>query len=401
MSSPIRTWLVGSSLLLAAGVAANACSANGDPAATSGSGASGATATGAGGMSSSSGDGGDLDLDGGTTGTGGSGQGGSCASISAEAELGLSPADIIIAVDTSGSMSEESSEVQANLNNFATIITQSGVDVHVVLIADEGVCIPSPLGTGQCGSGCADENLPSYQHVCQGVSSTDALQKILDTYPLWKSSLRPDATKTFLVVSDDESDLSASDFTNALLALDPPTFQGFKFDAIVSDEGPGVCTACFFACATCQSACCDKSALCIPLSAAEGKIYKELVNQTGGVFGDLCAQDFGPTFQDMATGVVQSTTLACSFDIPMNGGTIDPTKVNVNYTASGSNMPQAIGYVAGGLAACGPSGGFYYDDPNNPTKILLCPATCTAVQSDTGGKIDVLFGCDTILQPPE
>src|SRR5262245_15744943 len=156
----------------------------------------------------------------------------SCAALSSSAQAKLQPADIIIAVDTSGSMDEESAQVQANLNAFATIITNSGIDVHVILIADSGVCIPAPLGSGACGGG--GEKLPNYRHVVQGVASTDAFEVILATYPQWKSSLRPNATKTLAVVSDDNSDMSAAQFTASLLALDPPTFQGFKFDAIVS-----------------------------------------------------------------------------------------------------------------------------------------------------------------------
>jgi hypothetical protein len=401
MATRARSLLLGSTLTLLAAIVANACSAGSDANPSGSSSGSGGNSSASGTSSSSAtGAGGDIDLDGGATGSGGLTPDGACASLSSEAELGLAPADIIIAVDTSGSMSEESNEVQQNLNTFAALITASGIDVHVILVADGSVCIPAPLGSGQCGG--ADELLPGYQHVVQTVNSTDGLSVLLSTYPQWKSSLRAGATKTFLMVSDDDSDLDAASFTQQLLALDPPTFQGFKFDAIVSSEGPGVCTACFFACASCQSACCDKTQLCVPLSAAEGKVYKTLVSQTGGILGDLCTQDFAPTFQDMATGVVLSTTVSCVFDIPAapDGGVFDPQKVNVNYTPGGG-MAQPVGYVPGGAAACGPSGGWYYDSVAAPTQILLCPSTCTAVQGDPNGKIEVLFGCDTIEQPPE
>jgi hypothetical protein len=394
-------------LTLAAMVAANACNASGDAAPggsggagstgaqTSGTAASGASSTGA--LSG----GGSEDFDGGNaaaTGTGGLDPDAACASASSEAESGLTPADIIIAVDTSGSMDEESAQVQANLNNFAQIIAASGIDVHVILIADASVCIPAPLGTGSCPG---DESLPGYQHVPQGVSSNDALSLILSTYPQWKGSLRAGATKTLAVVSDDDSDLDAASFTAQLLALDPPTFEGFQFDAIVAFDDPAVCSACFFNCAACQSKCCNTNLFCTPISAAEGTVYKQLVDQTGGVIGDLCAQDFDPVFQDMATAVVQGSTVACVYDIPPipDGGMIDPTKVNVSYTGS-SGMPQTIGYVPGGAADCGAAGGWYYDDPASPTQIFLCDLTCTAVQGDPNGKIEVLFGCDTVIADP-
>lgn len=380
-----------------------ACSASGSsPAGSGGPGADG----GASGTTTGAGAGTTTGLGGGfvTTGTGtNTGTGGveSCAAISASAEAKLQPADIIIAVDTSGSMSEESDEVQANLNNFATIITQSGIDVHVVLIADASVCIPSPLGSGQCNG--ADEKLPSYRHVVQGVASTDALEKVISTYPLWKSVLRPEATKTIAVVSDDESNLGAAAFTSQLLALDPPTFQGFKFDGIVSSTSPDACIfgGCFFNCLACTNPCCNKAQFCTPLSAEEGKIYKELIAQTGGVYGDLCLQDFAPVFADMATSVVKGSQLSCVYDIPPppDMATFDPTKVNVNYTPGGGTSTPILNVPDSG--ACGTTGGWYYDNAAAPTKIIVCPTTCGTLKADANGKVDVLFGCQTEIKPPD
>ncbi|AKT40536.1 vWA domain-containing protein [Chondromyces crocatus] len=331
-----------------------------------------------------------------TGGTGGAGVGGSCAGVSSQAQTLVQPADIIIAVDTSGSMDEEAAEVQANLNNFAALITAANIDVHVVLIADASVCIPAPLGAGACPGG-PDENLPSYRHVTQAVGSSNALQLILNTYPQWKDSLRPDATKTLAVVSDDNSNLSAANFTNQLLALDPPTFQGFKFDAIVSSQNPQTCVFNCFGGGS-PGVCCPS---CIPLSAAEGTVYKQLVQQTGGVLGDLCQQDFDPVFMNMATAVVTSSGISCDFVIPENpDGAFDPTKVNVEYTSSNGNT-QVIGSVPGASSCSSQSGGWYYDDPQNPSRVTLCPSTCGAVQGDPNGRVDVLFGCDTIQVVPQ
>lgn len=361
----------------------------GDGSVGSGSVSSGFTGGSGGNISVGSGSGGGLDED------------AACQTVSSEAQSKLQPADIIIAVDTSGSMDEESAEVQNNLNNFATIIANSGVDAHVILIADSSVCIPMPLGSGNCSG--ADEKLPGYQHVDQVVASNNALQLIIQTYPAWKSSLRPGATKTIAVVSDDDSDMNAGAFTNALLALDPPTFQGFKFDAIVSSSTPDSCFfgGCVLNCASCANPCCDKATFCSPLSAAEGTVYKSLVQQTSGVLGDLCAQDFDPMFQSMATSVVQGAELSCDYDIPPPplGEVLDPTKVNVNYTPGGG-MPTPILNVSD-PGACGVKGGWYYDNPAAPKKIIMCPTTCDTLKKDSSGKVDVLFGCATQVKPPE
>ncbi len=384
--------------LIATGVAAS-CSASGEKAQGGTSGQGGNTSS-----SGTNGAGAGIDFDAGNpTSSGTLDPDASCASVSATAEAQLQPADIIIAVDTSGSMDEEATEVQKNLNNFASIITASGVDAHVILIADTSVCIPAPLGSGACNG--ADEKLPNYQHLLQGVASTDALQIIVSAYPNYKNSLRPNASKTIAVVSDDNSSISAAEFTNQLLALDPPTFQNFKFDAIVAFEMPGPleCVG-FGSCPQGVSQCCGllDGIACGPYTAEEGTIYKQLVQQTNGVLGDLCIQNFGPVFQDMATGVIKDSKLGCDYLIPPvpNGQTFEPGKVNVVYTPGNGGMPESILNVPGGSKDCTDKGGWYYDDPANPKHVLMCPSTCTVLQSDTMGKVDLQFGCATQTVPP-
>jgi hypothetical protein len=390
MKSSWRAWLKYAALITAAGAMANACSAAGQGSEFSSGGDGGSKNTGGAGSTQSGGlGGGDIGFDGGSpTGAGGLDKDAACGAVSSEAQAQLQPADIIIAVDTSGSMDEEIAQVQANLNNFATLITSSGIDVHVIMIADSTMCIPEPLGNGlpnNC-NGAADEKLPNYRHVQQTVASTDALQLMISTYPQWKDSLRPGATKTLAVVSDDESDMSAADFTSQLLALDPPTFQGFKFDAIVvlNDPGPLAC----FGFGSCPNiVCCAMDGpACMSLAAAQGDVYKALVAQTGGVQGDLCVQDFNPVFQDMAQSVIQDAKLACDYTIPPppNGQSFDSNKVNVAYTPGGQGMPQQILNVPGGVNDCGPNGGWYYDDPAAPKKVIMCPSTCSVLQERQG-----------------
>ena len=362
---------------------AAACSADGGQSeGESGSGTSSA-AQGTGGATAAttgSATGGDITLGNGGGG-GDDGGGGDCAAVSSEAELEIAPADIIIAVDTSGSMDAEAGWTQNNLPSFVSAITASGIDAHVVLIADSDMCVPQPLGSGSCG--CADEQLPAYRHVCDGVGSENAFDKILATYPQWSPSLRPGATKTIAVVSDDDANMNWGTFQSQMIALDA-SFNGFKFDAIVSSADPFVPGPCFL------------------LSAAAGTEYINLVNATAGVYGDLCGQNFGPVFQDMATAVINNAAIACEIDIPEPpvGEMLDPNKVNVEYTPAGGTA-QPLYNVPGGEAACDNNGGWYYDDPQNPTQIILCPASCTVVQSGAAGaKIDVLFGCGTEVGPP-
>ena len=43
------------------------------------------------------------------------------------------------------------------------------------------------------------------------------------------------------------------------------------------------------------------------------------------------------------------------------------------------------------------TGGWYYDDFANPTRIILCPSSCSAISGDSGGRVDVELGCTTFL----
>jgi hypothetical protein len=180
-------------------------------------------------------------------------------------------------------------------------------------------------------------------------------------------------------------------FFEQLQALDP-AFSELKFDSIVAFEGPEICLNG-----------CDNDPCCPcwpmdpvpwPLSAADGEAYRQLSAHTGGVEGNLCLQQFNPFFVEIGNAVVQETPIACEFDIPEppQGETLDPNRVNVVWVP-GSGTPEDILNV-GDEAGCGISG-WYYDDPQNPTRIILCPGTCAAVRADPDGEINIEFGCET------
>jgi len=313
------------------------------------------------------------------------------------------PADIIVIVDNSGSMTEEAEFVQNSMNSFASVIAGSGIDYHVILISadsnsDEGICVPSPLGNGSCPG---DENLPTYRHVNQSVASTNAFELILSTYPQWSSSLRPNASRTITVITDDNSSMSAADFQSQLIALDP-SFAGFVFHSIFApyDVNPLVCLACGGGCTGCDPCCGLNSGIfCTPLPAEEGTVYRTLVQSTGGVEGDLCTQDFLPAFQAMATAVVAASQVSCVYNIPdpPGGEAIDFNRVNVEYTPAPGATPEIIYFVPGGEANCGGGSGWYYDNETAPTQILFCDATCSYVQQSTDGAVAVKFGCATVV----
>lgn len=331
-----------------------------------------------------------------------------CGETMSSASLEKLPADLIVVVDNSQSMALEAFQVKAQMNTMVGAIAATGIDAHLILISKEsnntifdlletGVCIPAPLGSGSCP---ADEKLPGFRHVVQEVASHDALSQIIDTYDQWKGSLRANASRTFLVVSDDESAMSAAAFTTALGQLNPP-ITNFKFNAIVaSQDGALNCGLCLITgCAQCTNPCCDKTLMCAPISETKGQQYIDLQTQTMGVYGDLCTQSFAPVFTDMATAVIQHTQISCSVDIPAPpNGTIVPTETNVDFIPTQLATAQPI-YNVANSGSCTINGGWYFDNASNPTKIHLCPATCTLVKQSTEGQLRVKFGCKTQTTP--
>jgi von Willebrand factor type A domain len=103
-----------------------------------------------------------------------------------------------------------------------------------------------------------------------------------------------------------------------------------------------------------------------------------------------------------------TTPLDCEFKIspPPEGQVFNRDEVNVRFTHDGTvdKILQVPSEVDCGISS---AGGWYYDDPNMPTKIKVCSATCAAIKASTGDggtggpssagapRVDILLGCQT------
>jgi hypothetical protein len=299
------------------------------------------------------------------------------------------PVDLIVALDSSGSMDAEVAEVQANLPGVVTAAAAQGVDVRVVLVADASVCVPAPLGSGNCGG--ADEKLPGYRHVLHGVGSNNALARLVETYEQWAPSLRSGSTRSFLVVSDDESDMSASQFSTELLAKDA-TLSGSYFDNISASQDSDDCVFCMInGCQTCANPCCDKAQSCLPLSAEQGAVYATLALESGGATYDLCAQNFVPFFADLAADLVaRAPCPSYAAPAPPLGHELSGDQVSLSLRVTSSGPLLSVPYVSGGAPAC-QADGWYFDDAQAPAAVSLCPSSCPA--GDPPNLVQLSFEC--------
>lgn len=351
-----------------------------------------------------------------------------CAAVASEATVEKLPVDIIWMVDNSSSMEPAVTAVRSGLNAFAALIASKNLDYKVIMLSlrDKAtkitfnggtrypVCIPEPLaGDANCGNGAR------FFQSSLDIYSTQPLEQFLGTLgqtagyqpgdskgsEAWKQELRPNATKTIVVVTDDNARLSATQFEtfaggkNPFNSLTLPPgildaswgglFDGYIFSAIYgwgSDVDPSV--RCTYSDGT--------------MSASAGLTYTTLVQKTKGVRAKICdgSAVWAPFFDSVAQAVYAGAKLNCELAMPTPPeGTIDPTLVNVALVSGGMST-----YVPGvaNAAACGVDGGWYYDDPVMPQKVILCKASCDEAQAMVGpdkpGKIDVLFGCETIIK---
>lgn len=308
-----------------------------------------------------------------------------CATSSREASESLAPVDIIWVVDSSGSMNDEEAAVQNALNDFSGFIDASGIDYRVILIGDAGsMSVPPPLG----GS-------PEFLHVNVSVGSNDALEKLHANYASYQSFLRDNALLHIVIVTDDESDWSAAHFNSQIAGLSNPGLRAdYTLHSVCSESTvvftpppplPPIMGPC-------------SGGLGAGGAADVGDVYMDMTAATGGVWRSICTTNWDPVFMAVAQAVSVGIALPCTFDIPdpPDGESLDPDRVNFVFQPSGGGAAVTVPRVSG-AGACGPSGGWYYDDPVAPTTIEVCPATCTVLEGDQDGSVDIEFGCASIV----
>jgi hypothetical protein len=376
------------------------------------------------------------------------GGGDGCAYTEQAAVSTYRPIDVVFAIDNSPSMDDEISQVQARLNqDFAQIMTDSGLDYRVILISRYGqvgvpvgvsknpICIGAPLGGTDCTDPMATqlENGERFFQFSAAVGSHDAWCVLLGGFsqpdefgdvarPGWtplaahgyEQYLRKGAFKVFVVVTDDDvscefrgstfsdgitvsgGEKAAVDFDAALLGLSPEQFgtaskRNYVFHSIVglAENAPG--RGAWTADSPMQMGRCEVG------SEGPGTGYQALSRLTGGLRYPSCdSQDFDAIFNTIADGIIAGAELDCTWAIPEApaGQRLDPQRVNVRYTP-GQGKSEDIFNVPD-ARRCGDSGGWYYDDPGQPTQVRACPSTCDHIKPDSRGRIDVLFGCETL-----
>jgi hypothetical protein len=137
-----------------------------------------------------------------------------------------------------------------------------------------------------------------------------------------------------------------------------------------------------------------------------GDLLDTTLSDWGGATGNPAVDLRGMTGADAANSLktaldnIRTTSISCNFTIPPPSGNapIDPTKVSFKYIG-GNGTIQTVGRTHDGTAAtCNSSQlGWYFDNPGAPKEMNLCASTCTALQNDPNGQIQIVYGCTPMI----
>jgi hypothetical protein len=279
-----------------------------------------------------------------------------CGSVKQASEARKPAVDVVWILDGSGSMAPHALAVGDNMLRFMDGVRMSGADINVVMLT--GVAFGLILQTA-----ITDTN---YHWVYAEVQSHDAFAWTVNSYDSYKQFLRPGAPTHFIVVTDDSSDMPATQFVPMMTAKHG---RPFYFHAVAADGllSGGACAG-----------------------SGPGTEYFNAAMTTKGDQISLCA-DWAANFKKLQGSVIASAPLPCEYPIPPapNGQALDPKAVQVLFTPSGGAQQELA--KATTSAQCGDNLGWYYDDNLAPKHVLMCPRACELAKA--GGGIEIGFGC--------
>jgi hypothetical protein len=335
-----------------------------------------------------------------------------CGTVKAQATLTKAPVDVIFVIDNSGSMQSEIIAVQNNINqNFAQIIQNSGIDYRIIMISrhgradpDESICINAPLaGNTSCNPVPArPTNTSRFFHYSTEVASQDSYTVIRTTYNApdefnlapqgWSQWLRPNAMKTFIEITDDNSSVNEVTFENQLFALTPKMFgdatkRNYIFHAICGVVENNPVNAAWPPTAAVQTNKCTTNG---GDSVNSSQVHQRLAIRTGGLRFPICQYtSFDSVFQEVARGVVTGAQVSCNFPVPTApmGKKYVLETAQLEYTPGNGGATKILNQVPN-ANACAPNS-FYIE--NN--QVNLCGASCDEVTADSGAKIEFLLEC--------
>ena len=290
------------------------------------------------------------------------------------------PLSMIILLDRSGSMTSE-------MWTSATNAIRAFVDRAEVVGMKVGLQFFPPIAGNQCDEASyanlsvpiaplPDNVLPIQQRLAGtspngGTPMSAALAGSISAMRTWQAANDPHAGAVILVTDGDPSGCGGIDAVTSAAASAAKPQDG---SSPIRTFAVGMKGATFSNL--------DKVAL-----AGEGA--PKAFNVGSGVAAQQALLD--------ALETIRTGAIGCEYVLPVpppSEGVLDFNSVEMNFTPGENDPTVTIRRVADKDACGATTGGFYYDDPDQPQRIVLCPATCKAVREGTSAaKVDVVLGC--------
>ncbi len=96
---------------------------------------------------------------------------------------------------------------------------------------------------------------------------------------------------------------------------------------------------------------------------------------------------------------IEIQKLECEWEIPEPPAdeAFNRDKVNVEFSPTGQDADKQIFGRVDSADQCGSNLGWYYDDPDDPTRIIACEQACSLIEASETGKLNILLGCGTVV----
>jgi hypothetical protein len=281
-----------------------------------------------------------------------------------------SPVDMVWVVDSSRSMADERARIEAVMNQFVNDAEARHFDVRLTMVTSTNI-VPPPLGNDAL----------RYRYVQRQVGSREPLQALLDEFRLYRDFLRPEAALHFVIVTDDDSAITAAEFRRQ---MDRLVRRPYVVHAVASPDVDGQPCRTENAGDGCANAGRRFGAMCG--ASAIGREYYELARELDGEEINVCTQDWSKVFGPLLEAVTP-TEIPCSIDLEASFQ-LDTTQVALRTGESAERLA-----LVAGPDACGTRPrAYYYVDRQEGPQLTLCPRACEATQTD-GVELDIATNC--------
>lgn len=336
----------------------------------------------------------------------------------------LKPLDMVVMLDRSGSMKDDGkwAAVKSALSDFANDPTSSGIGLGLGYFPQPytSLCLPCGQACGVCFNGCCavptgdfcvkDADCKGgglcYNFLCHAgggnasceVGDYSSLDVPLASLPAASSTISASMQAT----TPDGGTPTGPALSGALnYAQSLAESEGAVVVVLATDGEPTECQpqGALDVAQIAADAYASPSAIPTFVIGVGASLTNLHTIAAAGGTGQAYMVDVDAKAADHfreALKAIRRVAVACEYEIPdVMDATILYDKVNVTFRV-GPNPPSAVGYVKNG-SLCH-KGGWHYDDEAAPSSISLCPSTCDSLQDLDEVEVEVVYGCETVVQ---